>query len=153
MTITGLVNVVFPAKEEPIFARLDRCPSLPALSSGTVLWSGRRRSYPPRARTGPKAELPFMEKSSPWRNNILLGLAPDYLLMEGHLSFRHPCVNQFMGVLSPLLSSPVFPIWLVSAIYCISPINIKSGMLHPLLSQCFKDHCRFFHLSAESEKK
>lgn len=119
--------------------------SFPATSSG--------RLYSPRVRTGSKAELPFMEESSPWRNSILLGLSLGYLLMDGHLCFRHPHVNQFVGVLFHSCASPVFPIWLVSAICCVSPVNIGSRMLHPLLPHHSKDHYRFPHLSAESDDK
>lgn len=133
MTITGLVSVVFPTEEEPIFARLDRCRSL---SLGTVLRSGRWRLYPPRVRTGSEAELPFTEESSV--EKIASFWAWLWITCWWHLCFGHPHVNQYIGVLCHLHSSPIFPIWLVSAIYCISPVNIDSRMLHPLLPHCFK---------------
>lgn len=119
--------------------------SLPATSLG--------RLYSPRVRTGSKAELPFAEESSPWRNSTLLGLALGYLLMDGHLWVPKPHVNQITGVLFHLCASPVFPIWLVSATCCVSPVSIDSRMLHPLLPHHSKNLYRFPRLSAEYDDK
>lgn len=57
------------------------------------------------------------------RYNILLGLSLDYLLMEGHLCFSHPHVNKFPGVFCHLNSSPLFPIWPGTAMYCTTLVG------------------------------